>query len=92
LQKITNQGIKMSKEIIYIAAPLCPKCVRVNRWLKEMEATHPDIQVTKYNFAFQFKEVKKYNIKTIPTLIIGEEKLGGWIAEEDFKTAIEKLK
>jgi predicted DsbA family dithiol-disulfide isomerase len=81
----------MSKEIIYIFAPLCPKCVRVRKWLKEIEQSKSEIKITRLNMATQFREVKKYKIKTIPTLIIGEERLDGWIKEEQFQDALSKL-
>ncbi|NHK31367.1 MAG: thioredoxin family protein [Asgard group archaeon] len=81
----------MTKEIIYIYAPLCPKCVRIRRWLKELPKSNPEIKIIKFNMATQFREVKKYKIKTIPTLIIGEQRLDGWIKEEEFITALEKL-
>ncbi|NHJ48756.1 MAG: thioredoxin family protein [Asgard group archaeon] len=81
----------MTKEIIYIYAPLCPKCVRIRKWLKELGRTNPEIQVTKYNMATQFREVKKYNIRTIPTLIIGEIRLDSWIKEEEYINAIKQL-
>ncbi|MFW9922589.1 MAG: glutaredoxin family protein [Candidatus Thorarchaeota archaeon] len=81
----------MAKEITFIAVPLCPKCVRIKKWLKELENTNPEIKINRMNIATDFKEVKKFNIKTIPTLIIGEEILGGWIQEEEFKKALEKL-
>jgi hypothetical protein len=47
--------------------------------------------VIKYNIATQSREVKKYKIKTIPTLIIGEQRLDGWIKEEEFISALKKL-
>ncbi len=81
----------MSKEIIFILAPICPKCVRIKRWLKELEKTNPEIKISRCNIATQFKEVKKFKIKTIPTLIIGDIMLGGWIKEEEFRAALEKL-
>ena len=81
----------MPKEIIFILAPICPKCVRIKRWLKELGKTNPEIEITRYNIATQFKEVKKFKIKTIPTLIIGDVMLGGWIKEEEFRAALEKL-
>ncbi|NHJ39289.1 MAG: thioredoxin family protein [Asgard group archaeon] len=83
--------LNLAKEIIYIYAPLCPKCIRIKKWLKDLPQSDPEIKITKYNMATQFREVKKYNIKTIPTLIIGEQRLDGWIKEEEFKDAIEKL-
>ena len=81
----------MTKEIIYVSAPFCPKCVRINRWLKELKKTNPEINIIKLNIALKMKEVKPLKIKTIPTLIIGEERLDGWIKEEEFQAAIEKL-
>lgn len=82
----------MIKEIVFIAAPLCPKCVRIKKWLKEIEQTKPEISIKRYNIAFDFKEVReKYTIKTIPTLIVGEQAFGGWIKEEEFREALEKL-
>ena len=82
----------MTKEIVFIAAPLCPKCVRIKKWLKEVEETQPDILIKRYNIAFDFKEVReKYTIKTIPTLIVGEHIFSGWIKEEEFREALEKL-
>ncbi len=83
--------IKLSKEIIFISAPLCAKCIRIKRWLKEVKENHPEIEITKLNIAFKAKEVKKYNIKTIPTVIVGKTMLGGWIKEEEFKAALEKM-
>ena len=83
--------ILMSKEIIYVSAPLCPKCIRINRWLKELRKTNPEINIVKLNIAVKAKEVKPLKIKTIPTLIIGEERLDGWIKEEEFQAALEKL-
>jgi thiol-disulfide isomerase/thioredoxin len=81
----------MTKEIIYIYAPLCPKCVRIRKWLKGIQQNNPEIKIVKYNMATQFREVKKYKIKTIPTLIIGEQRLDGWIKEEEFISALKKL-
>jgi glutaredoxin len=81
----------MTKEIIFVLAPICPKCVRIKRWLRELEKTSPEIKISRYNIATQYKEVKKFKIKTIPTLIIGETMLGGWIKEEEFRAALEKL-
>lgn len=81
----------MTKEIIYIYAPLCPKCVRIRKWLKVLPQTNPEIKITKFNMVTQFREVKKYKIKTIPTLIIGEQRLNGWIKEEEFISALKKL-
>jgi len=83
--------ITVNKEIIFVSAPFCPKCVRIKKWLKEIEETRTDIEITRLNIAFEFKKVKKYNIKTIPTLIVGETMLGGWIKEEDFLEALEKI-
>ena len=83
--------ILMSKEIIYVSAPLCPKCIRINRWLKELRKTNPEINIVKLNIAVKAKEVKPLKIKTIPTLIIGEERLDGWIKEEEFQAALKKL-
>ena len=81
----------MSKEIIFILAPICPQCVRIKRWLKELGKTNPEIKISRYNIATQFKEAKKFKIKTIPTLIIGDIMLGGWIKEEEYRAALEKL-
>ncbi len=81
----------MTKEIIFVRVPLCPKCVRIKRWLKELEETNPEIKISTYNIATQYKEVKEFKIKTIPTLIIGEKMLGGWIDEEEFRAALENL-
>lgn len=83
--------ITVKKEIIFISAPLCPKCVRIKKWLKEIEETQTDIEITRLNIAFEFKKVKKYNIKTIPTLIVGETMLSGWIKEEEFREALEEI-
>jgi len=81
----------MSQEIIFILAPICPKCVRIKRWLKELEETNPEIKISRYNIVTQFKEVKKFQIRTIPTLIIGEVRLDGWIKEEEFRAALKEL-
>ena len=83
--------LEMSKEIIFILAPICPKCVRIKRWLKELEKTHPEIKISRYNIVTQFKEVKKFKIKTIPTLIIGNIRLDSWIKEEEYIEAIKQL-
>ncbi|MBN1330065.1 MAG: thioredoxin family protein [Candidatus Heimdallarchaeota archaeon] len=81
----------MTKEIIFISAPLCPKCVRVKRWLSELESTNPEINIVKLNIVTNTKETKQYQIKTIPTLIVGDVRLGGWIKEEEFQEALKKL-
>ena len=83
--------MRMTKEIIFVSAPLCPKCVRINRWLRELNKTNPEINIIKLNIALKMKEVKPLKIKTIPTLIIGEERLDGWIKEEEFLAAVKKL-
>ena len=82
---------KLTKVIVFVSAPLCPKCIRIKRWLKKVEENQPEITITRLNIAFKAKEVKKYNIKTIPTVIVGETMLGGLIQEEEFKAALEKL-
>ena len=81
----------MSKEIIFVSVPLCPKCIRIKRWLKELEKTNPEINIIKLNIALKAKEVKPLKIRTIPTLIIGEVRLDGWIKEEEFQEALKKL-
>lgn len=83
--------ISVKKEIVFVAAPFCPKCVRIKRWLKDIEENQPDIKITRFNIAFDMKKVKKYKIKTIPTLIVGESMMGGWIKEEEFRAALEKI-
>ncbi len=83
--------IEVTKEIVFVSAPLCPKCIRIKRWLKEVEENQPKIKITRLNIALKAKEVKKYKIKTIPTVIVGETMLGGWIQEEEFKAALEKI-
>jgi len=81
----------MTKEIIFVLAPICPKCVRIKRWLKELEKTNTEIKISRYNIVTQFKEVKKFKIKTIPTLIIGNIRLDSWIKEEEYIEAIKQL-
>lgn len=82
----------MVKEIVFISAPFCPKCVRVKRWLKELEESQSDITIKRYNMAFDFRKVReKYTIKTIPTLIVGEVMVGGWINEEEYREALKNL-
>ena len=81
----------MTKEIIFVLAPICPKCVRIKRWLKELEKTNTEIKISRYNIVTQFKEVKKFKIKTIPTLIIGNIRLDSWIKEEEDIEAIKQL-
>ncbi|HUT81397.1 MAG TPA: thioredoxin family protein [Candidatus Bathyarchaeia archaeon] len=81
----------MTKEIIFISLPLCPKCVRVKHWLNELESSNPEIKITRLNYATKTKEAKQYKIKNIPTLIIGEVRLDGWIKEEEFQEALKKL-
>lgn len=81
----------MSKEIIFVTAPLCPKCVRIKRWLRELEKTNPEINIIRLNIALKAKEVKPLKIRTIPTLIVGEMRLDGWIKEEEFQEALRKL-
>ncbi|MCF2142118.1 MAG: thioredoxin family protein [Candidatus Heimdallarchaeota archaeon] len=78
----------MAKEILFIVAPLCPRCVRVNRWLKRLVKTHPEITVRKLNVVTHFRETKKYKLRTVPTLFIGKKRLEGWIKEEEFTTAV----
>lgn len=81
----------MTKEIIFVGAPLCPKCVRIKRWLKEIEETKPEIKIKRFNIAFDFGKVKQFNLKTIPSVIVGNKQLGGWIKEEEFWSAVEQL-
>ncbi len=81
----------MLKEIIFVSAPLCPKCVRIKRWLRELEKTNPEINISRLNIALKTKEIKPLKIKTIPTLIVGEMRLDGWIKEEEFQEALRKL-
>ncbi|MHA1125974.1 MAG: thioredoxin family protein [Candidatus Heimdallarchaeota archaeon] len=78
-------------EIIFITAPLCPKCIRIRRWLKELSETHPEIVVKKYNIVTNRQKAKEYKIKTIPTLIVGDVMLGGLIKKEEYDAALEKL-
>ena len=82
----------MNNEIIYFYAPLCPKCVRVNQWLKKLKETNPNLRIIKYNIIRNGEKTKQFNIKTIPTVIINEEKLTGWIDKENFDKAIKKIK
>ncbi|MGC9778821.1 MAG: hypothetical protein HZR80_06220 [Candidatus Heimdallarchaeota archaeon] len=81
----------MLKEIIFVSAPLCPKCVRIKRWLRELEKTNPEINISRLNIALKTKEIKPLKIKTIPMLIVGEMRLDGWIKEEEFQEALRKL-
>lgn len=69
----------------------CPKCVRIKRWLRELEKTNPEINISRLNIALKTKEIKPLKIKTIPTLIVGEMRLDGWIKEEEFQEALRKL-
>jgi len=78
-------------EIVFITAPICPKCVRIRKWLKELAETHPEIVVKKYSIVFDYKKAKEYKIKTIPALIVGDIMLGGLIQKEEYDAALEKL-
>ena len=80
----------MSKEIIFVSAPFCPKCVRIKRWLKELSKTNPEVDIIRINIALNAKEARKHKIRTIPSLIVGEEMLDGWIKEEEYRRALEK--
>jgi len=81
----------MAKTITFISAALCPKCVRVKRWLKNLEKNNPEINIVRLNIATQFREIKQFKIKTIPTVIVGDQRLDGWIKEEVFLEAVKKL-
>jgi len=81
----------MTKEIIFVTAPLCPKCVRIKRWLKELEETNPEINIVRLNIASKFKQVKPLKIRTVPTLIVGEERLDGWIKEEEYRATLQQF-
>ncbi|MHA1186645.1 MAG: glutaredoxin family protein [Candidatus Heimdallarchaeota archaeon] len=78
-------------EIVFITAPICPKCVRIRRWLRKLKETHPEIVVKKYSIVSDNKKAKEYKIKTIPTLIVGDVMLGGLIKKEEYDAALEKL-
>ena len=78
-------------EIIYIYAPICPKCVRIRRWLKDLTVTHPEIEIKRYNIVTNREKAKEYKIRTIPTLIVGDIMLDGLIKKEEYDAALEKL-
>jgi len=92
LLQLNNQKLKrFLNNYSKVCVPLCPKCVRIRRWLKELNEIHPEIVLKKYNLVTNRQKGKEHKIKTIPTLIIGDVKLGGLIQKEEFDAALEKL-
>ncbi|MEA2070959.1 MAG: thioredoxin family protein [Asgard group archaeon] len=76
-------------KIQYFFAPVCPKCFRINQWLKALQKEKPEITIEETNILFNWKKARKNNIRTIPTILIGENRLEGFIKKEEFNNAIE---
>jgi hypothetical protein len=59
--------------------------------MNELKETHPTVEIKKYNLITNKEKRKEHNIKTIPTLIIGEDILGGLIKKEEYQAALNKF-
>ncbi|MFX0095097.1 MAG: glutaredoxin family protein [Candidatus Hodarchaeota archaeon] len=62
------------KEIIFYHAHICPKCVRVRKIIKEIQAEYPDINIKTVS---ALRKVIMRNIYTLPAIEIQNSFLYG---------------
>jgi protein-disulfide isomerase len=81
----------MTREIIYFFSTICPKCIQPSRWLKEVTENNNELTLTKYHLLLDIKKVREYNVRNLPTIIIGDTRLEGRISRKEFDSALKKI-
>jgi len=62
---------------VYMTA-ICPRCLYISRVLKELNQTHPELDIEYIEMLTDFKRFSKAGIKIFPAIVIGND-MRAWI-------------
>ncbi len=66
----------MPHKIVYYKSILCPRCIPTNRMIKAFQQKHPDVTIEIVEVIKHSKRAKSEGIRHVPTIVIGEHRLG----------------
>ncbi len=64
----------MTTKVTYFKSALCPRCRTTDRRLSELRAIQPEVEIGTIEILTNLARVLHDDIRTIPTIIVGEQR------------------
>lgn len=80
------------KTVTFYHSVMCPRCHAANFNLSQLLRDFPEIEVTKVEFLTNSKRAKEDGVRSIPTLVSGDQALSGFLlSKKRIRTFLESL-
>jgi len=65
--------------VTFYHSAICPRCRLTSVFLRSLLADYPDVTIERVEFLRQSNKARAVGIRTIPTLVAGNERLTGFL-------------
>lgn len=67
---------------VYMTA-ICPRCLYLSKILKDLNRTHPELEIEYIDLLTDFSRFNKAGIKVFPAIVIGDEARAWLVPKRD---------
>jgi len=68
--------------VTFFHSALCPRCRLAGHWLSKLLDEFPHVAVEKVEYLANLRRSREAGVRSIPTLVSGEQRLGGFLLTE----------
>ena len=80
------------KTVTFYHSMICPRCHMAGLSLSKLLADFPDVEIEKIEYLANMGQAHKAGVNLIPTLISGDQKLGGYyLTKKSIRRFLESL-
>ena len=78
-------------EVKIYTSMFCPFCENAKKWFNDREFEYEEVDLSNLNERLKFYERVGENIRTVPQIFIGDERIGGWTELVNQQSRVEEM-
>ena len=87
-----QSGVRTVKTVTFYHSVICPRCKMAGLSLSQLLPDFPEVTVTKVEYLTNLRQSRRDGVRQIPTLIAGDQRLGGfYLTKKGIREFLESL-